>query len=108
MEFKSLKETIRTSPFLVYIRAFKHYSSPGLLIEIEVSNEHKYLMLCSEGFYLKKPGEHFFKYDNHGRAFFVRLISSFRKIKVYLSEGKTEVFDNYDNFMEKIISDVNF
>ena len=101
------KENIRDAPFLMNIKACRHYNVPRnkLFIEIEIANEKEKLILSSRGIFRGRLGKHLHDYNNRGREYFDRLIPNFGKIRILIHNEKPIFFDNYEGFLDEIISD---
>ncbi len=101
------KENIRNAPFLMNIKACRHYNVPRtkLSIEIEIANEEEKLILSSSGIFRGRLGNHFHGYNNRGREYFEKLIPNFGKIRVLIHNEKPISFDNYEEFLDEITSD---
>jgi len=101
------KENIRNAPFLMNIKACRHYNVPRtkLFIEIEIANEEEKLILSSRGIFRGRLGKHLHDYNNRGREYFERLMPNFGKIRVLIRNEKAISFDNYEEFLDEITSD---
>jgi len=104
------KEKIKNAPFLVHINAYRHYNvtPEKLFIEIEINDENEKIILFSKGISIGKLGKRLRDYDKRGTEFFSELMPKFGKIHVKIYKEKEiieEDFNNYEDFLDKIILD---
>ena len=106
----SEKERISKAPFLVFSRAQRHYLksdlSKKILIEIEIKDQKKDLGLSSQGIYIGQPSNIIHQYDKVGTYYFMDMIPSFGKVEVILLNDEARQYENYEEFIDVITSNI--
>lgn len=107
-----MKKEIREDPIRIFWDIFRVH--PDLkIIEIELSNHNKDLLLMKDCFCrgkidgntlgeLHSYAEGINYYDAKGRKYFKDLTPSFGGVRVFIGIDKPLSFDNYDDFLEKM------
>lgn len=99
------KERIRKAPFLVHVKACRHYNVPQtrLFIHVDIAGQKDKLILSSKGIFWGELGKRQLNYDERGREFFNELMPKFMKIQVKILNGEQKDFDNYEEFLDEIV-----